>query len=390
MFGVGAAVAVAVGIAIYALAPEDKSDMFQIHDTIPGSGTGLNAALYQSLGVRMAPGHSVSWLPNGTVFEALDKDIASARSSVHMLLYIWEKGKASNRITATLVARAKAGVRCRILVDAFGSPSFLDDVAPSLVKAGCDVRVFRPLSGSNKLARNHRKIVVVDGNVAITGGFGLRDNWLGDGVNESQWRDANARFSGPAVAEAQQAFAENWQEAGGALLAPEDFAAASGQGTALATFVSSTNNAVVTRAERLTQLLMHASTKRLWIANAYFVPSRAILDLLKLKASQGVDVRLLAPGKKSDSKTSFGAQHSEYGDLLKNGVRIWEYQPSMMHAKTMLVDDHLVIVGSINLDPLSLNKLEEGALVVDDQDFARQLDHSFIEDCKHAVELNKP
>jgi cardiolipin synthase A/B len=98
---------------------------------------------------------------------------------------------------------------------------------------------------------------------------------------------------------------------------------------------------------------------------------------------------LLAPGKKSDSKTSFGIQHTEYGSLLKHGIRIWEYQPSMLHSKTMLVDDRLVVVGSINLDPLSLNKLEEGSLVVSDETFARKLEAAFQTDCTHSRELAK-
>jgi len=153
--------------------------------------------------------------------------------------------------------------------------------------------------------------------------------------------------------------------------------------------VSSTAAPVVTRSERLTQLMIAAAKRRLWIANAYFVPSKAILDLIARKAAAGVDVRVLAPGKKSDSKTSFGAQHVEYGALLEKGVRVWEYQPSMMHAKTMLVDERLVSVGSANLDPLSLSKLEEVTLVVDDAATAAELEASFLKDCSHAKELKQ-
>jgi cardiolipin synthase A/B len=124
-----------------------------------------------------------------------------------------------------------------------------------------------------------------------------------------------------------------------------------------------------------------------WIANAYFVPSSGILHLLLKKASAGVDVRILAPYKNSDSKTAFGAQHIEYGELLEHGVHVWEYTSSMMHAKTIVVDEELAQVGSINLDPLSLNELEEDALVVQDRAFADQLSQAFVADCGRSKAL---
>ncbi|MDZ4697271.1 MAG: phospholipase D-like domain-containing protein [Deltaproteobacteria bacterium] len=383
------AVGVVVG-AFYTFRPStDERYRFQIRTPIPGADSDIRSAIYQSLGTRMLPGHTVTWLNNGQVFDAVEQSVRAAKTSIHMLLYIWEEGAASNRITDAVIGRAKEGVECRILVDAFGSSAFGKTVQPQLTAAGCDVRIFRPLAGGAKLSRNHRKIVVVDGVTAVTGGFGIRDSWLGDGVNNDGWRDANVLFSGPAVTEAQQAFAENWQEAGGALLPEGAFPPLANSGGAEACFVASTNSTTVTRAERLTQLLIAAAKRRLWISNAYVVPSSAILQMLKQKASEGVDVRLLAPGKKSDSKTSFGLQHTQYGSLLKHGVRIWEYQPSMLHSKTMLVDERIVVVGSINLDPLSLNKLEEGALVVSDEIFAGQLARAFQTDCTHSRELTK-
>jgi cardiolipin synthase A/B len=378
-----------LGIGFVSCQRDEDSPPFQLGVPIPSSGANFALALYQSLGVRLAPGHNVTLLGNGSVFDGLEAQIRQARSSVHVLMYIWEEGSASDRMVRALIERAKAGVGCRVLVDAFGSPDFEKDIRPGLVGAGCEVRIFRPLPGyGDKLARNHRKVVVVDGRVAFTGGFGVRDNWLGDGVTAEGWRDANVRFAGPAVADAQQAFAENWQEAGGALLPPEAFPALEASGPASAAFVTSTISPVLTRSERLVQLMIQAANKRLWIANAYFVPSKAILEMIERKASEGVDVRLLAPGKKSDSKTSFGIQHIEYDSLLEKGVRVWEYQPSMMHAKTMLVDDELACVSSMNLDPLSLGKLEEVALVVQDRAFAGALAQTFENDCVHARSLS--
>jgi cardiolipin synthase len=357
-----------------------QDDAFQVRGSPPSSPAGFALAMYQSLGVQFLPGHQLDYLPNGTVFDAIVQQVGASKSSINIAMYIWEDGAASRRVVQALLPRARAGVRCRILVDDVGSPDFEKKVAPPLRQAGCEVRVFRPLSGEEKVARSHRKLVVVDGALAITGGFGIRDTWLGDGVHGESWRDSNVLFRGPAVAPAQQAFAENWQEAGGALLPAEDFPALSGAEPAQAVFVTSTQG-VVTRAERLMQLLIARATRRLWIANAYFVPSQGILALLKRQARAGVDVRILAPDKNSDSKTAFGAQHKEYGSLVKEGVKVWEYTSSMMHAKTVLVDDDLSLVGSINLDPLSLNELEENALVIQDRAFAEQLERAFLADC---------
>lgn len=350
----------------------------------------FSEALDQTLEAKLTPGHNVTFVNDARIFDALAGEIAGAKSSIHVLIYIWEKGAVSDRIVAALTERARAGVACRIVVDAFGSSSFMDDVRPALAAAGCDVRSFRPVPGADDLARSHRKIVIVDGRVGFTGGFGIRDSWLRTEEEGIPWRDTNVRVEGPAVADMQRAFAESYQEAGGSILPHGAFPAApdaADAGATRAAFVASTGAPVVTRAERLTQLTLASAKSRLWITNAYFVPSDALLRLLAEKAKSGVDVRLLTPGKKSDSKSSFFAQKREYGALLAQGVRVFEYQPVMIHAKTMVVDDDRVVVGSINLDPLSLNRLDEGALVAEDRALAQELAAAFRDDCTRATEL---
>lgn len=362
---------------------------FRLQHPIPPGAAHFSSALYQSVGARMSPGNRVDLVDNGRVFDVLVAEIQKARVSVNIVLYIWEEGVASDRIVAALAACARAGVRCRVLVDAVGSPDFGQVLSPMLSLCGCEVRIFRPSLPSAGLSRNHRKIVIIDGLVGVTGGFGIRDNWLGDGRTDGAWRDTSVCFAGPAVVEAQQAFAENWQEAGGPLLPLEDFPPPEPVGGARVAFVSSTASPVVTRAERLTQLVITAATKRLWIANAYFVPSRAILEKLGAKAGGGVDVRVLVAGQKSDSRTSFGAQQFHYGSLTDRGVRVWEYQPSMLHSKTMIIDDHLALVGSVNLDPLSLNTLDEGALVVENPRLVAALAKAYLDDCGRAEPITE-
>ncbi|MDQ3341608.1 MAG: phospholipase D-like domain-containing protein [Myxococcota bacterium] len=365
--------------------PARSHTTFKFHRESFANSKAFATALYQSVGSWMESGHRIELVDNGLVFDRVEAEIRKARSSVNVLMYIWEDGRASDRIVAALNERAGAGVHCRILVDALGSAEFDADIGARLRAGGCEVRIFRPSIAVTGLARNHRKVLVMDGAVAVTGGFGIRDCWLGGGRNAGEWRDASAVFSGPAVHGAQQAFAENWQEAGGELLPASDFPDPSPTGTVRAAFVTSTASPNVTRAERLTQLMIASAQKRLWIVNAYFVPSAAIVDMLAAKAAAGVDVRLLVAGRTSDSKLAFGAQQLIYRQLIEQGVRVWEYQPCMLHSKTMVIDESLTLVGSVNLDPLSLNELEEVALVVDDRTAARELEASFLKDCEHAT-----
>lgn len=356
---------------------------------VPSAGPDFDRALFQTLGVTMRPGHRVDWRFNGEALDAVVAEVGKAKQSVSILMYVWEAGVASDRIVSAISARTKDGVSCRIVVDDVGSRGFADKVGKTLVAAGCEVRTFRPLPAGKLLERNHRKLIVVDGAVALTGGFGIRDEWTGDGIHDDKWRDTSARVAGPSVVDAQQIFADNWLETGGAFLPRDLFPISPPRGEASVAFVSSTASPNVTRAERLIRLLLGAGKKRIWIANAYFVPSRAILAQLERKAGAGVDVRILVAGKKSDSKTSFGVQQGIYGDLVKRGARIFEYEPSMMHAKTMIIDDRLSLVGSINLDPLGLHTLEEIGAVVDDGPTATALAARFEEDCGHAKAVGK-
>jgi cardiolipin synthase len=356
----------------------------------PDRGPDFANALFQTTGVRVTSGNSVEFINNGKVFDAIVGDIAKARRSIHIVTFIWSDGEVSRRVMAAIAARARGGVQCRILVDAVGSLSFSDEQTAPLREAGCDVRRFRPVPGQDDLARNHRKIVIVDGRVGITGGFGIDDRWRGDGLRDENWRDSNVRVRGPAILDMQQAFAENWQETTQKLLPADAFPEPERGGKVRAAFVSSTEHGVVTHNDRLTQLFIAAARERIWLANAYFLPSEPILQLLERKARQGVEVRILAAGEKTDTGPYLGPQRERMDRLIAAGAKAYEYEPTMMHGKTMLVDQSLVAVGSCNLDPLSLNKMDEGALVADDPALAKQLERQWTQDLAHAKERGKP
>ena len=364
---------------------------YRITAPVPADPDGFSNALYQSTQVKLVPGHQVELVNNGAIFDRLEEQLGQAKRSINIVLFIWRPTGPSARIVEVLSARAQAGVTCRILVDALASgEEFEKEVKPGLVAAGCDVRIFRPLAKGATDQRNHRKIVVIDGKVGITGGFGIEDVWLGNGRKPKEWRDSNVIVRGPAVNEMQQAFADNWQEVDGPLLPETDFPPQEAKGSTRAGFVSSTASAHLTKAERLSQLLIAAATKRVWIANAYFVPSPGMIELLVEKRQQGVDVRIMAASEQTDHPEILREQRATYPKLLEGGVRIWEYQPALLHSKTMLVDDHLSVVGSINLDRLSLAALEEGALVMSDPRVVAELVKTWDDDLTQCLEKPRP
>ncbi len=371
----------------------DHRHALRIRDDVPTSHEGLSLAWYQTVGVELEPGNQVRLVHNGHVFDVLEQEIRAARSSIHILVYIWRSGEPSDRLIRALRER-HPGVACRVLVDPLGSIRFEDTVKPRLVEAGCEVRVFRPLQGTISTldlkrfqARLHRKLAVRDGVSGITGGWGIWHSWVGEGRKPEEWRDDSLWVQGPAVRGMQLAFAQNWQEAGGELLSAEAFPEPMPTpGEARAGFVTHTGAPVLSNAERMTLLAIASARQRLWIANSYFIPTGPIQDMLIAKAKQGVDVRVLTPGRHHDIPPVHEGQRATYARLLENGVRIWEYEVSMMHSKSLVVDDRLSMVGSTNLDPLAL-KAEEASLVVDDPALAAELAQAFEADLAHSREI---
>jgi cardiolipin synthase A/B len=354
----------------------------------------LDRALEEQVGTPFRPHNRVVLSENGAVFDDIASAIKQARVSVNIVTFIWRPSGPSDQVLEPLLERARAGVKCRVLVDALGSRRFEGEVRPLLEGAGCEVRTHQPRE-DDLLERNHRKIVVVDGVVAITGGFGIWKSWEGNGLKKDEWRDSNAVVEGPVVRDLQRAFEASWLQSGGEPLPAAELPDPPPAGRTPAIFVASgaedlDGGAAWTRVERATVLLLRSAQKRIWIANSYFVPSVEILSLLVAKAKAGVDVRVLAPGPIHDWTSIRAAQRDGYPELVAGGVKIFEYQPSMMHSKTMVVDDQLVMVGSSNLDPLSLRQMEEGSLVVKDAALARELERLLEQDFRRSKPILDP
>ena len=344
-------------------------------------------------GMQIEPGNAVQILPNGSVYPALWADIRSAQRTITVQMYFSKPGAVADSMGTYLAERARAKVRVLVLLDAFGSQDLSGKWVDGLRSAGVEVAWLRPLHWyalHRAAQRSHVRVVVVDGRVGYTGGFGLADYWLGNGHAEDQWRETNARFEGPTVAQLQAAFASGWAEAAGELITgdvffpPQSFATA---GSVRAALLHSVPTIGSTPAERFLALSITGARRTLYISNSYFVPDDDFRSLLVRAAQRGVDVRVLTAGDKSDVKTTLYAGRARYPELLKGGVRVYEYQPTMMHAKTFVVDGIWSTVGSLNFDNRSLVFNNESNIIALDEGVGAVLDSLFMDDLRYSKEI---
>ena len=366
-------------------------------DRLPGVRDSLFVRTLELFaGVRIEPGNSVEVLANGAIYPRLWDDIRSARQTVTVQMYFSEPGKVADSMAKYLGDRARAKVRVLLILDAFGSQGLAGKWADDLEKTGVEVAWLRPLhwySLHKAAQRSHVRVVVVDGRVGYTGGFGLADYWLGNGKAENEWRESNARFQGPTVGQLQATFASAWAEATGELITgdvyfpPESFADA---GTVSAGVLHSVPTIGSTPAERFLALSISGARRTLYISNSYFVPDDDFRDLLIRAAKRGVDVRVLTAGDKSDVKTTLFAGRARYPELIGGGVRVYEYQPTMMHAKTFVADGVWSTIGSLNFDNRSLVFNNESNIVALDERVGGSLDSLFMEDLRLSKEIKLP
>lgn len=345
-------------------------------------------------GTHVFPGNAIQQANNGNgVYPPLWADLRAAQHTITVQMYYSLPSTVADTLAAILRERARAKVRVLLLLDAFGSQHLSREWFRSLRDAGVEVAKLRRLRWftiSNAQNRSHVRVVVVDGRVGYTGGFGLADYWLGDGHHEDQWRESNVRFEGPAVMELQAAFAVAWAEATGELLTGPLFFPRTGfqpVGPTRAGLFFAAPTAGSTPAERFLALTISGARKTLYIENSYFVPDDDFRRALEHAVKRGVDVRVLTVSDKTDVKTTWYAGRYRYEELLSRGVRIYEYQPTMLHSKTIVADGVWSSVGSMNFDNRSLAFNDESNLVVLDTTFGAQMDSIFFDDLRYAKEI---
>jgi cardiolipin synthase len=345
-------------------------------------------------GLHLTTGNVVEQVNNGEVYTRLFDDLHHATRTITMQNYYSQPGKVADSIAAILKERARAGVRVLLVLDAFGSQNLSQKWVDSLRAAHVEVGLLRQLHWytlHNASDRSHVRAMVIDGLVGYTGGFGFADYWLGDGKHEDQWRDSNVRFEGPAVMGLQAAFAAAWAECTGELIAGDtffprkSFAIIPGGVNAGLFFSSPTTGS--TPAERFNALTIASARRTLYVTNSYFVPDDDFRRLLIHARQRGVDVRILTVSSKTDVKTTWWAGRSRYEELLKGGIRIYEYQPSMMHSKTFIADGIWGTVGSMNFDNRSLAFNNESNLVFLDSTQGAKLDSTFFDDLSRSKEI---
>ncbi|MFL5569348.1 MAG: phospholipase D-like domain-containing protein [Gemmatimonadaceae bacterium] len=345
-------------------------------------------------GTHIDPGNNVQVLLDGNgTYPRLWKDLASAEQTITVQMYYSQPGAVADSLSKYLIDRARHKVRVLLLLDAFGSQPLKRDWIRNLKDAGVEVVWLRPLRWytlQKAAQRSHVRVVVVDGRIGYTGGFGLADYWLGDGHHDDQWRETNVRFEGPTVAALQAAFAAGWAEATGELLTGDLFfprISFADVGDVQAGVMHSIPSTGSTPAERYLALSIAGAHKTLYISNSYFVPGENFMQLLLAAARRGVDVRILTVSNKTDVKTTWYAGRTYYERLLEGGVKIYEYQPAMMHSKSMVVDGTWTSIGSMNFDNRSLSFNDESQLLALDRNVGAQMDSIFMNDIKWAKEM---
>jgi cardiolipin synthase len=332
------------------------------------------------------PGNRVRILENGAeIFPAMLAAIAQAKKTINLECYIFWSSRIGSRFRDALSERARRGVEVRLIVDAIGSkPKLADSDIEIMRAAGIIVELYHPLhpwtlNWINN--RTHRRILVVDGKSAFTGGVGIADEWEGRADSESHWRETCVQVEGPVVAQFQAAFLDNWSEVRGEALLGEGFyPKLEPVGEARCQVIHSTARSPSSATKLLYAVSIAAARRRILLSNSYFLPDSETSAALVKAAQRGVDVEIIVPGNVNDVPATKAGGRSSFGGLLRGGVRIFEFQPTMFHPKTMVVDGMFATIGSTNFDNRSFRLNDEINLSIADETTARRMEALFARD----------
>ncbi|MDP2032791.1 MAG: phospholipase D-like domain-containing protein [Polaromonas sp.] len=350
-------------------------------------------AMGSLLGPGIAGGNRVSELLNGDqIFPSMLEAIRGAKRSITFETYIYWSGDIGKQFADALTERARAGVQVHVLLDWVGSQKIDESFLQGMEAAGVQVRKFHQPHWYNLARMNnrtHRKLLVVDGRIGFTGGVGIAPAWTGNGQDAEHWRDSHFRVEGPVVAQIQSTFLDNWLKVTGQVKHGEDyFPAIATAGSSGAQMFSSSPSSGSESMQLMYHMAITAAERSIDLSMAYFVPdelsSQILLDALK----RGVRLRLIAPGKITDTETVRAASRGTWGPLLEAGAEIYEYQPTMYHCKVMIIDKLMVSVGSTNFDNRSFRLNDEANLNIYDPVFAERQTRVFEQDLTRARRIS--
>lgn len=355
------------------------------------AGGQFERSMSQLLGPPILGGNRIKRLENGVeIFPAMFAGIEQAKQTICFETYIFWSGDTAERFSTALAAKAREGVKVHVLIDGMGCDCVEGECLREMREAGVEVEVYhlhaRNLTNVNQ--RTHRKLLVIDGRRGFTGGVGIADSWTGNADTPDHWRDTHYQVDGPGVAQMQAAFMDNWMKTHTTVLHGDAyFPLIEEQGPHRCQMFKSSPMEGSESARLMYLLSITAAEKSLLVGNAYFVPDDLVTETLIAAAGRGVAVEVLVPGEHLDSTLVRGASRHRWGKLLENGVRIFEYLPTMFHRKVMVIDDLWVSVGSANFDNRSFRLNDEANLNVFDCEFALEESAAFAKDKLLAREI---
>jgi cardiolipin synthase len=359
-------------------------------DTLPPLTEGL-ASLAGLTEGAVHEGNAVKLFQDGALFPAMQADIRAARHTVHLETFVWTKGKLEQEFVELLCAKVREGVKVRLLIDAVGGSGGDGHCFKRLSDGGVELSQYcRPhwINLRRFNHRTHRKLLIVDGEIGYAFGHGIADQWLGHGQDEHHWRDTAVRVEGPVVSGLQAVFMENWIEETHCIPSgPGCFPKLEHKGTVSAHVFSSASDDSVSSVALVYTVAIASARREVIIQNPYFVPDDGVCDLLGMMVKRGVAVHLMVPGKKTDSPFVRDAGCHLYEALLEAGVRVYEFEPTLLHQKIVIVDGIWSHVGSTNFDSRSLSLNEEVGIGLLDKSVAAQLRDAFNADLRRSTEL---
>lgn len=345
------------------------------------------------LGVPATEGNRIDVLRNGDeIFPPMLEAIARAEHTIDFLTFVYWKGEIGREFARRLADRARAGVRVRLLLDAWGARPIEQELIEEMERSHVRVRWFRPLARFKPGQinhRTHRKVLITDEAVGFTGGVGIADQWQGNARNATEWRDTHFRIEGPAVDGLRAAFLDNWIETDPELFDPgvDRFPDQPKPGHSTVQCVRGAAETGWSDVATLFRSALELARERVRITTAYFVPDAELTDGLCAVADRGVDLQLLLPGPHIDKRFVQVASEATFTRLLDHGVVLFSYQPTMLHAKVMTIDGQIANVGSANLNRRSMTWDEEVNVVVMDEAVVTRLDAHFDEDLERSVRI---
>ena len=357
----------------------------------------LRRRLEALLGIPATEGNGLTVLKNGDeIFPAMLEAVRTAERTIDFLTFVYWKGAVAREFAQALAERARAGLDVRVLIDAVGGRLIDTDLLEHMADCGVHVEWFRkPVWQGHALSpwkhnhRTHRKVLICDERVGFTGGVGIAEEWCGDARDEGEWRDTHFRVVGPAVDGLSASFAQNWAETGHPLIDddrtfPDQERVEGGSVVQVARGSASVGwNDMAT----VFRVMLESAQDRIRMMTAYFVPDDCFQQLMLDAVARGVQVDIMLPGPHADKRVCQLASESIYSTLVEGGVRIWAFQPSMLHAKVLTIDGIASVVGSANMNRRSMSHDEEVVMSVLDAELTRRLEDDFDAELPRCVRI---